>query len=177
MTCVNVQSLVQALSTSLCFVSNFEIYCHPTTNRIGNCAFHSTKRLNVELKHAIFNRMIEYQASPLDQLFHALADPTRRAMLADLRLHERSVGELAAPYRISLAAASKHIKTLERAGLVKRTVEGRTHRCALDAAPLAEADAWLRRYAAFWNDRLDALQTLLEADLPTPTITDPEPLP
>ena len=118
--------------------------------------------------------MIEYQASPLDHLFHALADPTRRAMLADLRLRERSVGERAAPYRISLAAASKHIKTLERAGLVKRTIEGRTHRCALDAAPLAEADAWLRRYAVFWNDRLDSLQTLLEAETVTPSLSDPE---
>lgn len=118
--------------------------------------------------------MIEYQTSPLDHLFHALADPTRRAMLADLRQRERSVGELAAPYRISLAAASKHIKTLERAGLLKRTVEGRTHRCALDAAPLAEADAWLRRYAAFWSDRLDSLQTLLEAETAMPSPYDPE---
>jgi DNA-binding transcriptional ArsR family regulator len=121
--------------------------------------------------------MIEYETSPLDHLFHALADPTRRAMLADLSLRERSVGELAAPYRISLAAASKHIKTLERAGLVKRTVEGRTHRCALDAAPLAEADAWLRRYAAFWGDRLDSLQMLLEAEAITSSTSDPEPSP
>jgi DNA-binding transcriptional ArsR family regulator len=140
-------------------------------------ATHSTKRLTVPAKHTIFNHMIEYETSPLDHLFHALADPTRRAMLADLSLRERSVGELAAPYRISLAAASKHIKTLERAGLVKRTVEGRTHRCALDAAPLAEADAWLRRYAAFWNDRLDTLQTLLEAEAITSSTSDPEPSP
>jgi DNA-binding transcriptional ArsR family regulator len=121
--------------------------------------------------------MIEYQTISLDHVFHALADPTRRAMLAELSLRAHSVSELAAPYRISLAAASKHIKTLERAGLVKRTVEGRTHRCVLEAAPLAEADAWLRRYAAFWNDRLDTLQALLEADLPSTAITDPEPLP
>ena len=121
--------------------------------------------------------MIEYRTSQLDHVFHALADPTRRAMLADLHLREHSVSELAAPYRISLAAASKHIKTLERAGLVKRRVEGRTHRCALEAAPLAEADAWLRRYSAFWNDRLDSLQTLLEADPVTPPISDPEPSP
>jgi DNA-binding transcriptional ArsR family regulator len=125
-------------------------------------------------RHAIFNRMIEYQASSLDHVFHALADPTRRAMLADLHLREHSVGELAAPYRISLAAASKHIKTLERAGLVKRTVEGRTHRCALEAAPLAEADAWLRRYTAFWNDRLDSLQALLEAETVASPLSDPE---
>lgn len=98
-------------------------------------------------------------------------------MLSDLRQRERSVGELAAPYRISLAAASKHIKTLERAGLVKRTVRGRTHLCALDAEPLAEADAWLRRYAQFWNERLDALEALLHAadtQPPTPS-KDPSP--
>lgn len=118
--------------------------------------------------------MIEYQPQHLDRVFQALADPTRRAMLADLCQRERSVGELAAPHRISLAAASKHIKTLERAGLVKRTVSGRTHRCALDAAPLADADAWLRRYAAFWNTRLDALHALLAADANTPATTDKE---
>ena len=122
----------------------------------------------------IFNHMIEYQPQHLDRVFQALADPTRRAMLADLSQRERSVGELAAPHRISLAAASKHIKTLERAGLVKRTVSGRTHRCALDAAPLADADAWLRRYAAFWNTRLDALQALLAADANLPAKTDKE---
>lgn len=108
--------------------------------------------------------MIEYQPPALDHVFQALADPTRRAMLADLRQRERSVGELAAPYRISLAAASKHIKTLERAGLVKRTVRGRTHLCALDATPLANADRWLREYAQFWNHRLDALDALLQAE-------------
>lgn len=117
--------------------------------------------------------MVEYLAPRLDQVFHALADPTRRAMLASLREGERSVGELAAPHRISLAAASKHIKTLERAGLVKRTVIGRTHRCALDPAPLADADAWLRRYSAFWTERLDALESLLRADGPSPSSTDP----
>lgn len=118
--------------------------------------------------------MVEYlaPAPALDRVFQALADPTRRAMLASLRDGERSVGELAAPHRISLAAASKHIKTLERAGLVKRTVIGRTHRCALDAAPLADADAWLRRYSAFWSDRLDALESLLRADDPPPSSTD-----
>ena len=100
----------------------------------------------------------------LDLIFQALSDPTRRAMLRALAGRERSVGELAAPFDITLAAASKHIKTLERAGLVKRTVHGRTHLCALDAAPLAEADAWLHAYAKFWTARLDALEGLLEGD-------------
>lgn len=116
--------------------------------------------------------MVEFHPARLDQVFHALADPTRRAMLASLREGERSVGELAAPHRISLAAASKHIKTLERAGLLKRTISGRTHRCALAPAPLAEADAWLRRYSAFWTERLDALEALLQADGHSPSPTD-----
>lgn len=80
----------------------------------------------------------------LDHVFQALADPTRRAMLALLGQGARKVGELAAPFQISLAAASKHIKTLERAGLIQRTVTGRTHLCTLDPAPLARALAWLR---------------------------------
>ncbi len=116
--------------------------------------------------------MVEFHATRLDQVFQALADPTRRAMLASLREGERSVGELAAPHRISLAAASKHIKTLERAGLLKRTINGRTHRCALEPAPLAEADAWLRRYSAFWTERLDALEALLQADGHSPSPID-----
>ncbi len=130
------------------------------------------------VRRGIFNHMIEYQPPSLDRVFQALADPTRRAMLAELRLRERSVGELAAPHRISLAAASKHIKTLERAGLVKRTVHGRTHLCALDAAPLADADGWLREYAQFWNKRLDALEALLAAaDATPPTSSPKEPSP
>lgn len=117
--------------------------------------------------------MIEYPSS-LDGVFHALSDPTRRAMLRVLAGGERSVGELAAPFDMSLAAASKHIRTLERAGLVRRTVLGRTHRCALEAAPLAEADAWLRDYAKFWTARLDALEALLrDEDAPAPGQASP----
>ena len=121
---------------------------------------------------AIFNHMIEYRPALLDQVFHALADPTRRAMLARLSEGERSVGELAAPFEMSLAAASKHIQTLERAGLVKRDVRGRTHVCALDPQPLADADAWLKHYARFWNERLDALETLLRAEDASARIAD-----
>lgn len=94
----------------------------------------------------------------LDAVFHALADPTRRAMMRDLAAHEHTVGELAAPYPISLAAASKHVKVLERAGLVTRTVQGRRHVCRLRTAPLAAATGHLRFYERFWNDRLDALE-------------------
>ncbi|MCP3104351.1 metalloregulator ArsR/SmtB family transcription factor [Myxococcus sp. K15C18031901] len=112
--------------------------------------------------------MVEHNAARLDDTFHALADPTRRAMLRSLSLHERSVGELAAPFQMSLAAASKHIKVLERAGLVRREVKGRTHVCRLDAAPLSDIQEWLRYYEQFWGERLDMLEALLRADTPTP---------
>jgi len=100
----------------------------------------------------------------LDGVFHALADPTRRAMLRALAGGERNIGELARPFDMSLAAASKHVRVLEGAGLLRRRVEGRTHRCAINAAPLAAADEWLRFYENFWNDRLDALEAELKKE-------------
>lgn len=109
--------------------------------------------------------MVEY-SSQLDDTFHALADGTRRAMLLALAERPASVGELAAPFEISLAAASKHIKVLERAGLVQRSVFGRTHVCELDAAPLREGMEWMRHYEKFWNQRLDVLEKLLKAEPP-----------
>jgi len=108
--------------------------------------------------------MVEYQSPALDSVFQALTDATRRAMLRSLAEGERNIGELAAPFDMSLAAASKHVKVLERAGLVRRLVKGRTHICRLEPGPLAEADAWLRFYEQFWNRRLDALDALLKAD-------------
>jgi DNA-binding transcriptional ArsR family regulator len=112
--------------------------------------------------------MVEQQQR-LDAVFHALSDPTRRAMLRRLAEEERSVGELAAPFRMSLAAASKHVKSLERAGLVRRRIEGRTHYCRLEPGPLAVADDWLRFYERFWSERLDAL----ERELATPEPAEP----
>lgn len=99
----------------------------------------------------------------LDGIFRALSDRTRRAMLRSLSQRECSVGELAAPFHMSLAAASKHIKVLERAGLVRREIWGRTHVCRLAADPLADVQQWLAFYEQFWNTRLDALETLLKA--------------
>lgn len=93
--------------------------------------------------------------------FHALSDPTRRGMLASLALGEKSIGELAQPYAMSFAGASKHVQVLERAGLVTRRKAGRSQLCRLEAAPLAEAEQWLRQWERFWNTRLDALETLL----------------
>lgn len=99
----------------------------------------------------------------LDDLFRALADPTRRAMLRDLAAGPRTVGELAAPFDITLAGASKHIQMLERAGLLQREVQGRVHTCRLDARPLHAGAEWLRHYERFWNRRLDVLEHLLRA--------------
>lgn len=85
-------------------------------------------------------------------------------MLGRLAERERTIGELATPFRMSLAGASKHVRVLENAGLVTRTIEGRTHRCRLEAARLAEANAWLRRYQRFWSEKLDTLESLLRAE-------------
>jgi DNA-binding transcriptional ArsR family regulator len=100
----------------------------------------------------------------MDSVFHALANGARRDMLGRLAGHELTVGELAEPLTMSLAAASKHIKVLERAGLVQRTVDGRRHVCRLQAAPLASASAWLRFYERYWTGRLDALEELFRAE-------------
>jgi DNA-binding transcriptional ArsR family regulator len=112
----------------------------------------------------ILNHMVESEARRLDAVFHALGDATRRRMLRRLAEGERSVGELAAPFAMSLAAASKHVQALERAGLVRRRIQGRTHVCRLEAQPLAGAHAWLGFYESFWNGRLDILEGLLRRD-------------
>ena len=109
----------------------------------------------------MFNRMVEHPQARLDLVFRALGDHTRRAMLERLATGEHTVGELAAPSRMSLAAASKHIQTLERAGLVKRTVRGRIHYCRIDPRPLSRADDWLRGYERLWDTRIERLVELL----------------
>jgi DNA-binding transcriptional ArsR family regulator len=108
--------------------------------------------------------MVELDTNQLDSVFHALGDPTRRRMLRDLADGERTVSQLAEPFAISLAAASKHIKALEAAGLIRRRVQGRTHRCRLEPGPLASARDWLSFYERFWTSRLDALEQLLRAE-------------
>ena len=104
--------------------------------------------------------MVE-QSQNLDLVFHALGDPTRRAMLHRLAKREHTVSELAEPYDMSLASVSKHIKALERAGLVKRRVRGRIHYCRLNPRPLEKADSWLRAYERLWDLRLARLEELL----------------
>jgi DNA-binding transcriptional ArsR family regulator len=116
--------------------------------------------------------MVELRPPQLDAVFRALADPTRRAMLASLADAPMSVTALAAPHRMSLAAASKHVRALERAGLVRRQVTGRTHLCRLDAGPLARAHDWLGDYHRFWTRQLDALEALLEPENQAPKPED-----
>ncbi|KPF41837.1 helix-turn-helix transcriptional regulator [Rhizobium sp. AAP43] len=108
--------------------------------------------------------MVEQTSLSLDRVFHALGDPTRRRMLADLADGTRTVSELAEPYAMSLAAASKHIKVLEAAGLLRREVRGRTHLCRLEPEPMASAHQWLSAYERFWTGRLDVLERLLRAE-------------
>ncbi len=109
--------------------------------------------------------MVELQTPQLDPIFHALGDATRRKMLRELAAGERTVGQLAQPFAISLAAASKHIKALEHAGLIRREVRGRVHICRLEPGPLASAHEWLTFYERFWTGRLDALERLLREEV------------
>jgi DNA-binding transcriptional ArsR family regulator len=108
--------------------------------------------------------MVEQRTGQLDSIFQALGDATRRKMLAALASRERTVSELAEPFSMSLAAASKHIKALEGAGLIRREIRGRTHMCRLEAGPLAGAHQWLTFYEQFWTSRLNILDRLLRED-------------
>jgi DNA-binding transcriptional ArsR family regulator len=105
--------------------------------------------------------MVESRAAELDRIFRALGDGTRRAMLGMVADRECSVTELAQPFDMSLAAVSKHLRTLEQAGLVERRWVGRQARVRLQPGALREADAWLEHYRRFWTDRLDALEGFL----------------
>ena len=104
--------------------------------------------------------MVKHSAN-LDEVFYALADPTRRAMLDRLSHGEARVTELAAPHEMSLPAISKHLKVLESAGLVVREKDGRIHRMNLNTSPMKAAAAWLERYRVFWEHRFDAIEKLL----------------
>jgi DNA-binding transcriptional ArsR family regulator len=106
--------------------------------------------------------MVEYPSELLDRTFGALADPTRRKILAQLAGGEECVTELARPHSMSLAAVSKHLIVLEKAGLVKRRRDGRVHSLALDPKPMQEAQAWLDRYRKFWEGNLDQFEKYLD---------------
>ena len=110
----------------------------------------------------ILNDMVKCTDGNLDAVFHALADPKRRAVIQMLAQREHSIGELVPSFQISFVAVSNHVKTLERAGLVVREVRGRFHVCKLNAEALNVAYQWLGAYERFWSDRLDALEEVLE---------------
>jgi DNA-binding transcriptional ArsR family regulator len=117
--------------------------------------------------------MVNYQSNPLDRTFAALADPTRRALIARLGDQDGlSVSELAQPFPVSLPAIMKHLDVLADAGLVTRNKVGRTVSCKLRAQPMQEANDWLNRYQRFWTERLDQLAAFLEDDKwsPPPSI-------
>lgn len=112
----------------------------------------------------ILNKMVKYMPDHVSDVFSALADPTRRAMIAQLALGEASVSELAAPYRMSLAAASKHLSVLESAGLISKRKTGRSVRCRFTAKRMKEAMDWMARYERFWTEQLDSLDEYLRAN-------------
>jgi DNA-binding transcriptional ArsR family regulator len=107
--------------------------------------------------------MVNYLSVSLDSTFAALSDVTRRGILARLASQgETSVSDLAAPYKMSLPAVSKHLRVLEHAGLVSRQKNGRVHRCRLRAEPMKDAGAWIEHYRQFWEAQLDSLARYLE---------------
>lgn len=106
--------------------------------------------------------MVKYSHDPLSKVFRALADPTRRAILARLASGERTVGELAEPFAMSLPAVSKHLNVLQDAGLLQRERDGRIRRCQLDPLPLRGAADWIETYRIFWEAQLDQLERYLQ---------------
>jgi DNA-binding transcriptional ArsR family regulator len=106
--------------------------------------------------------MVKDTTATLDRVFHALAHPARRAMLRQLAERERNLTELAEPLRMSFPAASKHVRVLERARLVRRRVVGRTHVCRIEPKPLAEANRWLEEYRLIWEANFERLDAVLE---------------
>jgi len=112
--------------------------------------------------------MVNYNRTSkrLDRVFSALSDPTRRAIVVRLARGSATVGELAEPFRMTLPAVTKHLKVLERAGLLSREIEGRVHRCSLSGEPMAEASAWIERHRAYWTAQLDSLSDYFQGRAP-----------
>ncbi len=108
--------------------------------------------------------MVNTSPVQLDSIFHALSDSTRRSILGDIARKEKTVGEIAQPYRMSLAAVSKHLKVLESADLIAREKRGSFQIVRLNAGPLRSAGDWLAYYEKFWNRQLDALQKYIEGE-------------
>ena len=116
------------------------------------------------MERPTFNHMVNTASAQLSSIFHALSDPTRRSILRDVARREKTVGEIAKPHRMSLAAVSKHLKVLESAELIARERRGSFQVVRLKAATLKPAERWLAYYEQFWNRQLDALQKQLEGE-------------
>jgi len=110
----------------------------------------------------IVNQMVKYSSRLLDRTFAALADPTRRRILERLSHGDRCMTDLARPYAMSLPAVSKHVRVLEKAGLIRRKRRGRVHRLNLEAAPMKQAAQWIEDYRRFWEESLDRLDEYLQ---------------
>lgn len=108
------------------------------------------------------NHMIKCSPQVLDRTFAALSDPTRRRILENLALGDRCVTDLAKPHRMSLPAVSKHLRVLERAGLIRRQRHGRVHQLKLEAKPMKDALQWIEEYRRFWEKNLDRLDDYLK---------------
>lgn len=107
--------------------------------------------------------MVNYNATQLDTVFSALSDSTRRAMLSRLASGEMSVTDLARPFSLSKPAITKHLKVLEKAGLMRRQITGRVHLCRLEPESLNQVSQWFAYYEKFWNSKLDTLDSYLSA--------------
>ncbi len=108
------------------------------------------------------NQMVIDKSPSLNRVFHALAHPARRAILRQLSDREQILSELSAPLKMSFPAASKHVRVLERARLVRRRVVGRTHVCRIEGEPLAEANGWLEGYRRVWEGQFQRLDAVLD---------------
>jgi DNA-binding transcriptional ArsR family regulator len=112
----------------------------------------------------MLNQLVEHSPDRLDSVYAAISHPVRRSLLEHLGTRGAKVTELAARYPMSLAAVSKHIRVLESAGLIRRTVQGREHHLVLETSPLMAAAGWLDSYRRFWDDRLDLLEARLRPE-------------
>ena len=127
------------------------------------CILFLTRLFNLTLKAIVFivHQMVNYTDQQLNRIFSALSDPTRRAMLERLANEEMSVADLSRPFNMTKSAITKHLKVLESSNLLSRTIDGRVHRCRLEAKPLAAVSEWVSFYEQFWNNKLDALDAYL----------------
>src|SRR5271154_756357 len=138
----------------------------PAAHSTRRCAkyFGKSKRLFLRQnsRRSTLNHMVKYRSQMLDRTFAALADPTRRRILARLAHGDRCVTDLARPYSMSLPAVSKHLRVLENAGLIRRRRRGRVHSLKLEAAPMKQASQWIEEYRKFWEESFDRLDEYLK---------------